>query len=86
MESHPFNFNHAPDSKYQYSPSQSIWAPVRIDKEADFLTGLQCIGGAGNPTLKEGLAYYVFTAGKSMPSNQAFYSADGDFLLGMYTP
>jgi homogentisate 1,2-dioxygenase len=40
------------------------------------------IGGAGNPTLKEGLAYYVFTAGKLMPPNQAFYSADGDFLLG----
>lgn len=33
--------------------------------------------------MKKGLAYYVFTAGKSMPTNQAFYSADGDFLLGM---
>lgn len=55
---------------------------MQIAKEADFLTGLQLIGGAGNPTMKEGLAYYAFTAGKSMPSNQAFYSADGDFLLG----
>jgi homogentisate 1,2-dioxygenase len=83
IESHPFNLNHAHDSKFQYSPSPSTWAPVRIAKEADFLSGLQMIGGAGNPTLKEGLAYYVFTAGKSMPPNQAFYSADGDFLLGM---
>jgi hypothetical protein len=32
--------------------------------------------------MKEGLAYYAFTAGRSMPPNQAFYSADGDFLLG----
>jgi hypothetical protein len=30
---------------------------VQIAKEADFLTGLQLIGGAGNPTMKEGLAY-----------------------------
>ncbi|KAJ5455646.1 uncharacterized protein N7458_003910 [Penicillium daleae] len=81
IESHPFNLNHAHDSKFQYSPSPSTWAPVRIAKEADFLTGLQMIGGAGNPTLKEGLTYYFFTAGKSMPPNQAFYSADGDFLL-----
>lgn len=83
MESHPFNLEHAPNSKYQYSPSQSTWAPVRIAIEADFLTGLRLIGGSGNPTLREGLAYYFFTTGKSMPSNQAFYSADGDFLLGM---
>ncbi|CEJ57654.1 hypothetical protein PMG11_06340 [Penicillium brasilianum] len=85
LENHPFNSSQVSDSKYQYSPSQSTWAPVRIAKEADFLTGLQLIGGAGNPTLKEGLAYYVFTAGQSMPPNQAFYSADGDFLLAPQT-
>ncbi|GLI78307.1 hypothetical protein PoHVEF18_006618 [Penicillium ochrochloron] len=81
LENHPFNLKNVLNSKYQYSPNRSTWAPAQIAKEADFLTGLQLIGGAGNPTMKEGLAYYAFTAGKSMPSNQAFYSADGDFLL-----
>lgn len=83
---HLFNINHAPDSKYQYSPCEPIWATVRIDKEADLLTGLQCLGGACNLTLNEGLVYYIFTAGKSMSSSQAFYSADGDFLLAWHTP
>lgn len=37
--------------------------------------------GAGDPTLKQGLGYYVYAVGKSMDPKTAFYSADGDFLI-----
>lgn len=37
--------------------------------------------GAGDPTMKAGLGYFIFAAGKSMAEHEAFYSADGDFLI-----
>lgn len=39
------------------------------------------MGGVGSAPLKEGLQISVYTATKSMPERQAFYSADGDFLI-----
>ena len=86
IDEHPLTYRHQAGASLRHSPNQSVWAPVPISEDVDFLTGLQLIGGAGDPTLKEGLAYYVFTAGKSMPPHQAFYSADGDFLLGTMAP
>ncbi len=38
-------------------------------------------GGAGDPTIKEGLGIYVYAAGRDMDARSAFYSADGDLLL-----
>lgn len=40
------------------------------------------ICGAGEPSLKEGLCIYNYTANVSMsPFHRVFYSADGDFLI-----
>lgn len=45
------------------------------------MSGLKLVGGAGDPTIKEGLGMYIYAAGKSMSENSAFYSADGDLLI-----
>ena len=38
------------------------------------------VGGAGEPATKMGLGIYIYACGKSM-GKQAFYNADGDFLI-----
>jgi homogentisate 1,2-dioxygenase len=57
------------------------WDPFDHDPNADFVAGLHMVAGAGDPTVKQGCAMYVYAAGRSMDDNSAFYSADGDFLL-----
>lgn len=52
-----------------------------MDPNVSWVDSLKLIGGAGDPALKHGLGIYIFAAGKSMPPNQAFYSADGDLLI-----
>ena len=39
------------------------------------------IAGTGDPALKNGVAYYIYGATKSMAPKSAFYSADGDMLI-----
>jgi homogentisate 1,2-dioxygenase len=39
------------------------------------------VAGAGDPTMKTGIGYYIFAAGKDMDPRTAFYTADGDFLI-----
>jgi len=36
--------------------------------------------GAGEPTLKQGIAVYAYSANTSM-NKTAFYNSDGDFLI-----
>jgi homogentisate 1,2-dioxygenase len=36
--------------------------------------------GAGEPSLKQGVAIYAYSANASM-GNSAFYNSDGDFLI-----
>ena len=31
--------------------------------------------------MKSGVGYFIYAAGKDMATNEAFYSADGDFLI-----
>ena len=38
------------------------------------------MAGAGDPTMKAGLGILLYAAGKDM-GDEAFYSADGDFLI-----
>lgn len=45
------------------------------------MSGLHLVAGAGDPTLKQGLAMYVYAAGRSMKDTEAFYSADGELLI-----
>ncbi|KAM3552788.1 hypothetical protein MY1884_007020 [Beauveria asiatica] len=70
-------------SKLHYIPNQLRWDPFdhNAAHDLDFVSGLRLIAGAGDATLKSGLGIYVFTAGKSMDEQAAFYSADGDVLI-----
>jgi homogentisate 1,2-dioxygenase len=70
-------------SKLQYIPNQLRWDPFDHDqsKNLDFVSGVRMVGGAGDPTLKQGLAIYIYAAGRSMDERAAFYSADGDLLI-----
>ncbi|KAK3316468.1 homogentisate 1,2-dioxygenase [Apodospora peruviana] len=66
-----------------YIPNQLRWDPFDepSEGEIDFVSGLKLIAGAGDPTLKQGLGIYIFSANSSMSSREAFYSADGDLLI-----
>jgi len=70
-------------SKLHYIPNQLRWDPFDHDQATNehFVTGLKHVGGAGDPSLKQGIGIYVYAAGKSMDETSAFYSADGDLLV-----
>lgn len=67
--------------QFEQIPNQLRWDPFDIAPGTDFLSGLELVSGAGDPATKTGLAIYVYAASQSMEKNQAFYSADGDFLI-----
>ncbi|KAI9731622.1 MAG: hypothetical protein M1818_007752 [Claussenomyces sp. TS43310] len=67
--------------KIHQIPNQLRWDPFEFDHGADWIHSLKRISEAGDPTMKTGLAIYIFAAGKDMAANEAFYSADGDFLI-----
>lgn len=68
------------ESRLRQIPNQIRWDPFDFDDTVDWVRGLNLVAGAGDPALKRGLAIYVFAAGKDM-GKEAFYSADGDFLI-----
>ncbi|KAJ3127749.1 hypothetical protein HK098_005866 [Nowakowskiella sp. JEL0407] len=74
----------APNGSYCKSvPDQLRWSPFSMpsnEKKVNFIQGLQTIAGAGDPSTKNGLAMYVYTANVNM-ENEAFYNSDGDFLI-----
>jgi len=61
-------------------PNQLRWNPFDFDTEVDWIHGLHLVAGAGDPVMKSGLAILLYAAGKDM-GKDAFYSADGDFLI-----
>jgi homogentisate 1,2-dioxygenase len=61
-------------------PNQLRWNPFDLDEKVDWVHGLHLVAGAGDPTVKSGLGILLYAAGKDM-GNEAFYSADGDFLI-----
>ncbi|KAJ4245818.1 hypothetical protein NW762_013942 [Fusarium torreyae] len=67
--------------EYIQIPNQLRWDPFDILKDTDFITGLRLVAGAGDATVKSGLAIYVYSADRDMDAKRAFYSADGDFLI-----
>ncbi|TKY89736.1 hypothetical protein EX895_001521 [Sporisorium graminicola] len=70
---------HSPD--IHPTPQQLRWNPlVEQGKDVDFVDGLVTLCGAGDTTLKNGLAIHTYTATKSMV-NRSFYNSDGDFLI-----
>lgn len=71
------------NSKVHVSPTQLAWLPMDIPAESDgvdFVTGLKTIAGAGDPSLREGLATHIYAATKSM-NQRAFVNSDGDYLI-----
>ncbi|KAF2401382.1 Homogentisate 1,2-dioxygenase [Trichodelitschia bisporula] len=72
--------HHIENCHMLYRPNQLRWGPTAIG-ESDWLHSLVPVAGAGDPKLKSGLYIYMYSASKSMPETDAFYSADGDFLI-----
>jgi homogentisate 1,2-dioxygenase len=62
-------------------PNQLRWDPFDMDETVDWVHSLHLVAGAGDPTMKSGLGIMIFAAGKDMSPHEAFYSADGDFLI-----
>ncbi|KEZ43122.1 Homogentisate 1,2-dioxygenase [Scedosporium apiospermum] len=62
-------------------PQQLRWDPFDLDDKADWVHSLKHLGGVGSPAMKTGISIFIYAAGVSMPARQAFYSADGDFLI-----
>lgn len=69
------------DQKLNYTPTQLRWDPFDIDVEADWVHSMRLLAGAGDASARSGMGYFIFTAGRSMDSKSAFYSADGDLLI-----
>ncbi|CAG8579680.1 7133_t:CDS:10 [Paraglomus occultum] len=70
-------------SEMRYIPNQLRWSPFPLpadDNPVDFLDGLVTIAGAGDPTVRNGLAIHIYTCNKSM-EKRAMYNSDGDFLI-----
>ncbi|KAK3896539.1 Homogentisate 1,2-dioxygenase, partial [Staphylotrichum tortipilum] len=68
--------------KLHYIPNQLRWDPFDHGPgEVDFVSGMRRVAGAGDASMKTGLAVYVYAAGRSMGETEAFYSADGDLLV-----
>ncbi|CAN9089173.1 unnamed protein product [Alternaria alternata] len=82
-ESKTFNTNpeNKPWEKIHYIPNQLRWDPFDLDETVDWVHSLHLVAGAGDPTMKSGVGYFIYAAGKDMEANEAFYSADGDFLI-----
>lgn len=70
------------DEDLQVTPTQLRWAPLSEpkDKQLNWVESLITVCGAGDPSIKNGLAIYLYGANASM-HNKAFYSSDGDFLI-----
>jgi homogentisate 1,2-dioxygenase len=65
------------------TPEQLRFSPFPLPEPGtlDFVEGLRTVAGFGSAGTKTGLAIHVFGFGKAM-SKRAFYSADGDMLIG----
>jgi homogentisate 1,2-dioxygenase len=63
-------------------PNQLRWKriPEAKEEKVNFIEGLVSVMGAGEPSLKQGISIYVYSANSSMDKT-AFYNSDGDFLI-----
>lgn len=70
-------------SKYKPNPNQFRWMPFDIpsnETPIDFIDGIKTICGAGDPSLKTGMAVHIYTVNISM-KDKSFQNSDGDFLI-----
>ncbi|KAF4321843.1 hypothetical protein BBO99_00003933 [Phytophthora kernoviae] len=78
---HPFV--KADFAKEKLTPQQMRWKPMPFPadtEKVDFIEGLRTIGGAGDPTMKAGMAIHTYAANVSMV-DKCFYNSDGDLLI-----
>ena len=64
-------------------PSPRRWSPMPLasrQDSVDFVDGLQTMCGAGDPSLKEGVAIHMYTCNAPM-IDRAFCDADGECLI-----
>ena len=80
-ETYNTNPENGPREKIYQIPNQLRWDPFDLDETVDWVHSLHLVAGAGDPTLMHGVGIYIFAAGKDMDPHEAFYSADGDFLI-----
>ncbi|OQO12330.1 Homogentisate 1,2-dioxygenase [Cryoendolithus antarcticus] len=82
-ESATYNTNpeNKPHERIHQIPNQLRWDPFDLDEGVDWVHSLHLLAGAGDPAMKSGLGIYIFAVGKDMDPHEAFYSADGDFLI-----
>lgn len=66
---------------FTFVPNQLRWDPFDVGQGVDWIHGLSLVAGAGDPALKNGVAYYIYGATESMAPNTALYSSDGDMLI-----
>lgn len=67
----------------EVDPNQMRWSPfdtAAVQADHNFVQGLKLLCGAGDVTLKAGLAIYNYTCTKSM-NRTAMGNSDGDFLI-----
>lgn len=69
------------EAKFNHIPNQLRWDPFDIRAGVDWVQGLHMVAGAGDPSVKNGVAYYIYGASKSMDEKSAMYNADGDMLI-----
>lgn len=65
------------------TPNQLRWKAipsVKTGSSVTFIEGLTSLMGAGEPSLKQGISIYAYSANASM-GKSAFYNSDGDFLI-----
>ncbi|CAD8062392.1 unnamed protein product [Paramecium sonneborni] len=63
------------------TPNQLRWKRLPLpEKPTTFAEGLVTVCGAGDPSIKQGIAIYLYAANKSM-TNSSMFNSDGDFLI-----
>lgn len=67
--------------EFNQIPNQLRWDPFDINPDVDWIEGLHMVAGSGDPALKNGIAYYIYGATKSMNEKTAMYDSDGDMLV-----
>ncbi|KAJ5497237.1 hypothetical protein N7463_009224 [Penicillium fimorum] len=60
-------------TKFNQIPNQLRWDPFDINADVDWIEGLHIVAGSGDPALKNGIAYYIYGATKSMNEKTAMY-------------
>jgi homogentisate 1,2-dioxygenase len=82
---YPTHFGGVAPEKCRAEINPLRWNPlpsVEGDSHTDFISGMHLMCQAGDPTMKSGLAIYMYGCQTSMRENQThFVNNDGDFLL-----